>query len=259
MKKSFIEKFNNEKDGEVGTINEDSDKDQEQKVEAQIFEVNTVKDFIDSLKWNYDEAKNEKMRRKISYQIIKIEIGLRAARIDAREVRVSKMPDGTLGLFNPQNKKIDVSEDLLSDFNADTQLLETVFVHEKTHKEGIYDEGLTQLRVRQKIPSAAEGIYPAEQKEAQRTFYKTGIDNALGLYDIDHPEKLVDYYLEVEIRRAIPERKRKLFTKNYVAKIAKEQADKLSKKFKEGAEKLFGKLESKGYNFQKKIEDILTR
>lgn len=239
-------------DDSLGELEENN----KQNIEAQEYKAETVNDFIDCLKWSYDEAEDEKTRRRLAHQIIKIEVGLSAAKLNSREVKVSRMPDGVLGLYDLNNNQIEISEDMLSDFNSDERLIKTVFVHEKTHKEGIHDEGLTQIRVRERI-SAAPGIYTKEQQEAKRTFYKTGIDKALDLYDIDHPEKLVDYYLEVEIGRAFPGQKKKLITEKNIDKITGKQSDKLSDKFKDGAEELYNKLES-GY-IKNKVKEILEK
>jgi hypothetical protein len=217
------------------------EKDVEQKTERQ--EVNTVEDFINSLEWEYSECANEQVKNKIALQIIKIEVALRASGLDAGKVYVSRMPDGILGLFDPNANRIEFSEDLLSDFNSDEQLLKTVFVHEEVHKDKKFaDEGLTQLYVR-RIISATSGIYEEEQRVAEEAFREIGIEKALELYDPEHPERLlgeclriglkIKYRGQTKILKGVESDEKKL------GFVAREEKKRISKKFQKGAEELF--------------------
>ena len=224
-------------------------------------EINTVKDFINDLEWKYNECHNEQMKNKIALQITKIETALRVAGLSDNKVYVSRMPDGILGLFDPNANRIEFSEDLLSDFNSDEQLMKTVFVHEEVHKDKKFaDEGLTQLFVKKKI-SASPGIYEEEQRAAKRTFREVGIDKALKLYDIDHPGRLfseclrtgleIKYRGQTKTLKGIESNKRKLEF------VASKEKKRISREFKKGAEELFNKLIPHNYNAKEEIKKIL--
>lgn len=219
--------------------------------EARNFNISTVYDFIQALKWSYDEAEENEdndTRRLLGHQIVKIHAGLNAAGLSANEVMVKEMENGTLGTYNRGGHKISAAKAMLEDFKTDERLFRTVFVHEKTHKEeGIADEGFTQLRTERKT-SATPGIYENEKAQAKRIFYKEGIDHALVLYDIDRPEKLVDDYLEVELLGKINKTQLKELTvdKKKLDRVVKEQSGKLAGLLKDGVPRLYDKLKS-GY------------
>ena len=163
-------------------------------------EIDTMKDFIDVLKMQYDFVQDEAIKAKLAYHIIKLEIALNVAHVSAREVFVRKTPDGILGYYDRNADQIAISRDQLDDFTTDQQLYNTVLVHEKTHQEGIMDEGLAQKVVARKI-SATPGIYAHEQRDVQNTFYRVSMEKALDLYEIENPQELTEYYLEVELKK----------------------------------------------------------
>ena len=160
---------------------------------------------------------------------------------------------GILGIYNPANREIGASEDMLTDFNSDERLFRTVFLHEATHKEGIEDEGLTQLSV-EKETCATPGIYTAEKQKARRTFYTIGIDKALELYKIKNPERLADYFLKVELKIKYGGKEIK---NKKLGFISRKEADRLEGQLKKGAEELTKQLKTTGYNFKIKVKEIL--
>ncbi len=222
-------------------------------------EINTVADFIDYLEdWGVGSEKDDSLRGKAAAQIIKIRVGLSAAGLRAETVKVRQMPGGVLGLFDPASRQIEISEEMLADFNSDKRLIETVFVHEETHKGGIADEGLTQLSVRKKI-SAKTDIYSSEQEAAKRTFYRLGVATALKLYDLDHPYKLFERFLGAGLKYKYGHKLDELSDRKKLEKIAKEESVKLSTDFKKGAQRLYDALELQGYDFRKSVREILSK
>ncbi len=238
-----------------------SKEDIEQEMEKQEIKINTVDDFINDLEWRHNECEDEQMKNKIALQVTKIETALRVAGLSADKVYVSKMPDGVLGLFYPNANRVEFSEDLLSDFNSDEQLIKTVFVHEEVHKDKKFaDEGLTQLFVKKKI-SATPGIYEEEQRAAKRAFYKVGIDRALKLYDIDHPGRLFGECLKIGLEYKYRGQTKMLegieSNKRRLEFLSSKEKERISREFKKGAEELFKKLIPHNYNIKKEIKKIL--
>jgi hypothetical protein len=230
--------------------------------EAKRFDISTVYDFIQALKWSYDEAEakgDTEIQKKLAYQLVKIETGLGAADLAANEVLVTEMEPGVLGTYSPGKNRISASRDMLEDFSSDMQLFKTVFIHEKTHKDGIADEGLTQLRTERKT-SAVPGIYEGEKSAARRTFYKTGLDQALVTYDIDHPEKLVDLYLEAELEKKYDKFAiKKLMGGKTFDREAAKAADNLADFLKKGAPRLHERLKERSYDYEKKVKKTLAK
>jgi hypothetical protein len=234
---------------------EKNEKDIEKDFEGKKFKINTVSDFINSIKYTLSEKiedDDQKNSQQLWYQIHKIDLGLKSAQLSADKVRVKRMPDGVLGMYDPNGKQISIDEDLLEDFNTNTQLFKTVFVHEKTHYDGIADEGLTQIRVRKKI-SATPGIYESEVAKAKRAFYLEGVDKVIELYEMKHPDKLMDYYLETELKKKF--KKNDLVGHDLNIKT-KSQATIYKDRFKKGAPRLFDKLKQRNYKFSEKILEL---
>lgn len=217
--------------------------------------VETVEDFINALRLSYNQSEDEGEKSKLAHQIVKIEIGLQAAGLNAKDIRVKQMPDGMLGTFNTQDKKISASEDLLEDFNSDQQLFKTVFVHEKTHKEGILDEGLTQLWVKKKLPAATPGIYDNEVGAAKRTFASISDEKLFKFYDIKIPRKLIDYYFEEEIKKNYHKR----ITERNLEIEVKSLSERLSEKLSKGAEEIFERYKSNNYSVIGKVREELKK
>lgn len=216
--------------------------------------INNVSDFIFALKERFNrESTPEEEKRLLAHQLFKINLGLNTAGLKADEVLVRRLPDGVLGLYNSGNRKISAAENLLEDFSADSRLFKTVFVHEATHKEGIMDEGLNMLKIKKEF-AVTPGIYEKEQQAAARTLSGVGVDKSLGIYDWDHPEKLVDYYLEVEIDKCVKEK----VTKSNLGRILEREADELSKRLNKGLPDLFSKYKMDGDSIRNKIRKILS-
>ena len=130
--------------------------------------------------------------------------------------------------------------------------------HEEGHKKGIDDEGLNELALRGKLP-ATISFYLSEQNKAKRTFYRLGVDKAIALYDVDHPEKLLYDYLEVELGNKYKNNKKEL------TKMAEDKHlnPKVSEEFKELADKLESGAPRfaeaiKDIKFKEKVKEILT-
>lgn len=240
--------------------------EEKQEVNFETEEIDTMKDFIDSLKWDYDATEDPELKQKLAFHIVKLEMALQVSGLTSDAVYVRYTPEGVLGYFDPQAKKIAISREELEDFNTDQQLYNTVLYHEKTHKEGIADEGLTQKLVVKKI-SATPGVYTYEQTEAQKTFYKVGLDKALDLYEIEKPQKLTEYYLEVELEKLWNEKLRSVFQKKSGKKdakkilkdISKNDAERLERSFKDGVPRLYDKLKSMGYSIKDMAQEVLQK
>lgn len=257
MKKFFSEKEEERKPVEEITPTEEAERSQEQKID-------TLADFLEAAKFNYDETEDQEFKKKLAYQIVKIEIALGSAGLAAGQVYVRSTPEGVLGYYDSASKQIALAEDVLADYSADQQLYKTILRHEKIHKEGIVDEGLAQIKVR-KLISATPGIYTGEQAKARRTFYRAGTDKALELYDIDKPEELMDYFLEVELEKDWPGKIEREFSqlsgeekiKEALEKFSRRKAEEMVKKLDKGAPRLQEKLKERGYNFKRETKEIL--
>lgn len=195
--------------------------------------------------------------------MVKIEIALGAAGLGSHEVYVRQTPEGILGYYEPEANRIAISSGVLEDFSSDQTLFNTILVHEKTHKEGIHDEGLTQKLVMKKI-HATPGIYPAERKQAEFAFHRLGVDAALELYEIASPEDLADGYLRQELEKIWKEKlefqykkSKKKNTRERIESISRHEIELLEKKFEEGVPRLSEALEARGYSFREKIFEIL--
>lgn len=226
---------------------EDKELENREKIEIKI---NTVADMIDSLKWSYDLTENEEIKKQLAYQIIKIEAALNTAGLPANEVYVEETPEGVLGLYYPKEDKKVAAKDLLEDFDSTQQLITHVIYHEMTHSKGYADEGITEIKVNKELPAMMR-FYVTEQQKAKSVFYDLGIDKTLDLYEIDSPEELIDYYLEVELEKKLKSTTKKL--------KPEEEAKKLSDELKQGVERLYERLEQKhGKSYIKtRVKEIL--
>jgi hypothetical protein len=164
--------------------------------------INTMKDFLEALYWSYEEADNVD-KPLIGHQIVKINQSLSSAGLSPDKVYIEETPEGVLGMFDTQAKKIIMDKDLLEDFNASQSLIIRVLFHEKMHAKGYADEGMTEIVVDKQIPAAIK-FYVTERNRTERTFHALGMDKAIGLYDLKHPEKLIDEYLAVELKKNFP-------------------------------------------------------
>jgi hypothetical protein len=223
------------------------------------FKVDNLEEFIDSLKWRHDEAEREEERKELSRQIINIEIALQAADLKAADIKVEVLPEGVLGAYDMNKNQIIADKDLLSDFDTDLLTLIGLLKHEKNHQDGIADKGLCQIRTGREV-SGGTSFYVSEQNQAKRTFYKLTIDKALDLYKLDHPEKLINDWVELELKDM---RKDKEELKNMREKdeslnfFARKDTEILKSRFKKGAEMLLKKYEELGFSMKKKVKEVL--
>lgn len=232
--------------------------------------VDTLKDFLDVLKNNYDLTDDANLKRLLAHQILKIEMALNSVDLPlaAERIKVRNTPEGVLGYYETETGNITIDEAILQDFNTEQRLIKHVLVHESLHKEGVADEGMVELMVK-KLISPMPGIYKGEQAQAKATFFTTGLDKALELYNIDNPQKLVRYYLEVELEKKWQERlKQRFFKKRKIpqkkerkilATIAKSEIESLEKDFERGVARLYEKLKKLGFNFKKNSLEILEK
>jgi len=227
--------------------------------------VDTMGDFIDVLKMHILSSEDEEVRKVLYHHMVKLEGSLVAAGLRADDIYARKTPKGILGYYDPDGGSIAISLDLLKDFTADKKLYDTVLVHERTHKEGIMDEGLCQKFTAKKI-GAVHGIYEAEQKEAMRTFDRVGIEKVFELYERDNPERLTEYYMEVEAEYLWNEKYSRAYKENIQRGMGSEEAmsfiwrdasDEMKKALENGAPRLLEKLDE-GY-LEKKLKKILEK
>jgi len=235
--------------------------EQDEKVGEQVeIKINTMADFLKSLKWSYDLTEDENAKKQIAHQIVKIEMGLNGTGYSAEDVKVEDTSDGVLGLYSPGSGKTAISKDLLEDFETSQQLIKHVLVHERNHKEGIYDEGLAERKASKRL-SDGLSFYVGEQQRAKSAFYREGIDKALELYDLDNPDELFEYYLQVELEKNFKGQDSKLrkIKENEKSReiIVDQQEEKIRKGFKKGADELFDKLKQRNYSIKKRTREIL--
>ncbi len=247
------------------TIDEKENIPKNAKKASETKEIDTMRDFLDSLKETYDQAHDEETKKNLAHHIIKLEMALATAGLTSDKVFVRETSKGILGYYDPEANQIAISQDQLENLNTDQMLYNTILVHEKTHKEGISDEGLTQKLVTRKI-TATPGIYTHEQKDAEHTFFHVGISKALELYEIDKPQDLVKYYLEIELEKLWKEKLESLYKHSsekikhgeHLEKISKKEIEKLEEEFEEGAPRLYKKLEKNLFDFEKISLEILN-
>ena len=226
---------------------EPGEKDREQTVERQerkevMLKINTMKDFLDALYWSYDKAE-ETEKQNINMQILKIKLGLSAAGLNPEAIKVENMQKGVLGTYDPQDKGIAISGDLLKDYKAGQSTIAHVLVHEKTHARGYADEGITEIIANQQMPGAIS-FYVTEQERTKSTFHALGLEKTKDLYDLRNPKKLIDEYLEIELTREFPKdgKERKKLTRASYFAIELASA---SKHYEEKLDKVVDRLKDK--------------
>ena len=166
-----------------------------------------------------------------------------------------------MGLYSPGSGQTAISRDLLEDFDTSKQLIKHVLVHEGMHKKGIHDEGVAEIKTAKKL-SDGLGFYVGEQQRAKSAFYREGIDKALELYDIERPDELFEYYLQVELEKNFQGKKSRLEKikgneRSRELEVSK-QEEKIRKGFKKGADELFDKLKQRNYSIKKRTREILV-
>lgn len=226
-------------------------------------DIDTVKDFIENLKLHYDFTDDEELKRRLAHQIVKIELALGkpTPSLRAEDLKVRETEDGVLGYYEPYTDVTALSHDMLEDFNTDQTLLNHVVVHESLHAKGYSDESIVELKVK-KLISAKPGIYPNEQRRAKSTFFHTGINKALTLYDIEKPDELCNYYLEVELEKLWNDKLRSRFKKEQkrgkldaakiLERIAQDVIKRIENDFEKGVQRLYDMLKVRGFDFKKK-------
>jgi hypothetical protein len=234
---------------EATADNEKKEKSAEQKER----EVVSVSDFIDYLenKALYLEDNDNAMKTKLAMQIMKISHSLSAAGLSPDEVKVDKMPSGTLGLFNKKTGDIIFSYDLLEDLNSQEIDFKTVATHEKVHSEGILDESLAHILTKRKLSGANEA-YTEEQAKARTAFYRFGVSQAIELYDLRNPEDLFNKYIKIGLKYRYEHKKGELnrflgegnfvtkYIKNwYLSKETSKINDEMIKKIREAVPNLY--------------------
>ena len=239
---------------------EDSFEQEEEKKEKIDIQVNTMADFLKSLKWTHDLAEDEETKRQTAHQITKIEMSLSSAGYSADKIKVKELGDGTLGAYYVVSGEVAISKDLLEDMDAGKRLITHVLRHEKFHKEFL-DEGLTELATSKRL-SDGLSFYVTKKQKAESAFYNTGVDKALSLYNIKKPDELLEYYLQVELEKNFQGQTAKLKKmkgneRNLEFQV-KKQEDKIKEGFKKGASELFKKLRSRNYSIKKRTREILT-
>lgn len=237
----------------------ESEKDVEQKMEKHEIKINTVADFVDALEWSYDLTEDKETQKKLGHQITKIEMSLNSAGFSADKVYVEKTPKGVLGLYYPSDRKTAVSKDLLEDFIAGQRFIAHVLYHERMHKKGSADEAVAEIKTKESIPISVQ-FYVSEQEKFRGTFHKVGRDKALSIYNIAHPDKLVDCYLEVELEnnyKGKTGKLKKLENKRSLEFTVNKEAEGLAKKFKKGVPRLNEKLEQRNYSIKAKVREVL--
>jgi len=233
-------------------------------------EIDTLADFIEVLKNNYDKTEDKEVKRLLAHQIIKIEISLSKTNppLSKTDVKIRQAPEGVLGYYIPTSGEIAIDRDLIQDFNTEQKLITHVLVHENLHKSGISDEGMVELKVK-KLIDPVPGIYEHEQAHAKTTFYQVGMDKALDLYDIDDPTELTVYYLEVELEKKWNERlkqdfintveKDKMEPKKVLEGVLQSYAEELEDEFEDGVERLYKKLKAQGFQFADESLGLLEK
>ena len=236
-------------------------------IEQKEKEVITVEDFIDYLEsFGMSMNENDPEKGKVATQIIKIKTAIFASGINPSEVKVEKMSDNTLGLYDRNSNEISISKELMEDFNASQSEIRTTLEHENVHKiNKIFDEGLAHKKTKQKY-SQATNAYEESQDKAQRAFYQLGINKAMELYKIDDPNKLFAKFLKIGLEHKYSGQDKKVngfvgnnLIERLAAKIRLDIAAEginsgLVHKFKEAVPVLFEALEQSSVDILKSIK-----
>lgn len=207
IKKEHLQLVENEKmEEETGeTEKKQSEKDtveiKENKNEKEKIQVDTVADFVHSLEKTADAYTDGNLKGKLINQILKIRIALSAAGLDINKVKVNSMPENVLGIFDSSSGTIAISEELLSDFSTDKDLIEMAARYSFMRKKGFDDKGAALKAVLAGHSGLPNAAYLEEQKKFSRAFaYRIGNAEALRLY-LQNPEELLNKYLELGIRQ----------------------------------------------------------
>jgi len=140
--------------------------------------------------YSADETPDDR-KRELAWRMLKLEQALRTAGLKAADVKIAELEPGTLGFYIPATDELFITPEGLGDPEHYTEVL----YHEKTHKEGILDEGLAQSVTLRHVAGARHAIYEAEQLRIERAF---DVPELIKRYDIDDPEAFVRYFLEQE-------------------------------------------------------------
>ncbi len=235
-----------------------------------IRESNNVADLLDSWQQEYQQIddKDEDRKNELAYRMLRMEMALGAAKLDAKSVKIREDGDyGTLGFYLPSTGEIVITPqglELPPAHFADVFVHESIHAGRKTGGRRIFDEGVAEMLTGKMLPHAKEGFYEAEQRRVEHTFGAEEIPRVLKLYDIDSPTNLVNRYLAVELKdRWDKELKGKqpeaaADEGKFLGQAVKNMAD-IKKQFQKGVPDLFDRLKQESFNFRQAELKILRR
>ncbi len=180
--------------GDIVSFTGDDEGKTEGSGEMKEFKIVTVADLISVLEYSKQLSGDHE---RYAHQIDKIREACRASDLNPEDVRVERMPDGILGTYDPNNREIAISQDLLANPSEEGSMIKLTFVHEKVHKEGIHDEGLTQM-VAERRTGTSTSIYDEEVAKTRKAIASLGLQAAEKVYDLKNPKKLLEKFIDKE-------------------------------------------------------------
>lgn len=160
----------------------------------------SVRELLDQWAESYKNPEtpaDEKGR--LAYRLVQMEVGLRLAHVKAEDVKIAEAASGVLGFYQPASRELAITP---AGLELPPSHYRDVLVHEAVHAgkitgRRILDEGMAQRLTERTVASPMPGIYSGEQHRAEAAF-GSGAEmvDVLDKYDFDHPEKLVEPFLE---------------------------------------------------------------
>ncbi len=230
----------------------------------------TVGELLDLWRQQYEETDDKGIKPELAYKIIRMRMALGVAKLDANEVKIRESETGVLGLYDPATGEVAITEEGLE---LPAEHFADVLVHESGHAgkltgKRLMDEGVAESVTLSKLPGAMQGIYQRERRLTKETFSGVGAEKALRAYDFDHPTRLAEMYLEVELRDQWKKIKEKLPDERPETSAAQDKAlrkamvgvgKSIKDQFKKGVPDLYEKLREENFDFKGNELKILRR
>lgn len=211
-------------------------------------EIKTMADFIKILEDKLATTGDVQEKNAIAYSLLRVKNIFAELKIKPEKFKIGVIENGKWGAYNKNSQELRAAPELLElikDCKMDMNIMGISFKEAEIEKSGVADTGFQQLMIEKSGVNSGE-YHKKERGLTKRIF---GVEkNVLDL--IDKPKEFADYFLEKEIEKRLKQgRKIK----------AKDLAPYLLAQFKKGAPKLYKKLQASGYDFRKRVKEIISR
>ena len=211
-------------------------------------QIKTMADFIKILEDRLVATEDTQKRNAIAYNLLRIKSAFVGLKIKPEKFKIGATEDDKLSVYNKSVQEFRVAPELLElieDCKLDAKVMGISFKEAEIEKSGVADTGFQQLMIEKSGVNSGE-YHKKERSLAKRIF---GVEeNVLDL--IDKPKEFADFFLEKEIEKRLKQGR---------DMKAKDLAPYLLAQFKKSAPKLYKKLQASGYDFRKRVKEIISR